>query len=543
MDALKTTLAQYRKLFGAMSPSQRGTLLVVPLMTAGAFLFLALGGSSSSYTALQVDPNQISQAQTALVAAGLDDFHSEGQKIMVPSKQFHRYSAALLEGGSLGSGWAAEFQKQIEKQSVFTPKNQMKQFKEIALVQELTKVIKAVPDIDDASVMWTNPTTRNWRDRNNVGTATVSVRPSGGQEIPPRLVHALRATVANALGIPTEKVVIFDQISGTNYDTGSQGDLFSSRILSQIRDFSLMYEKNIRKQLGFIPGVTVAVDVELDNIRAGRQFRKVVDPKKVVAIASSESTSTQESTNQAARAEPGVAPNSPRAIDSRPGSSESQKSEESSSEIVNLPSVDTQITETLGGLPKSVQVAVGIPNDYFRGAAEKQVKETGLVRGQTEEENKTFDEAVQKAAAEFETTVPDNVKEMVLEAIGAGLENKTVTVKTFHGVEVTPLPDVPLTSTIGGWISQWGGAAGLALFALWALRLLSKSTPNSPNLDDSNTEEAEPTPARQRTKDESTTENEVDAEPTRRDELQGVVRDNPEMAAAVIGRWLQDASN
>jgi len=73
------------------------------------------------------------------------------------------------------------------------------------------------------------------------------------------------------------------------------------------------------------------------------------------------------------------------------------------------------------------------------------------------------------------------------------------------------------------------------MFALWALRLLKKSTPPLPDID-----EGVQAIAIRKTADEDDEQEEPYVpEETERDRLQMVVRDNPEVTANVLGKWIQ----
>ena len=76
--------------------------------------------------------------------------------------------------------------------------------------------------------------------------------------------------------------------------------------------------------------------------------------------------------------------------------------------------------------------------------------------------------------------------------------------------------------------------AGLTLFALWVLWMLNKSMPKLPDA----TELPESVFA-VHAPDEVEQQQVETAENTQRDELQTIVRDNPEMAASVLGKWLR----
>ena len=158
MDALKRTWQQIAPLFAAMSPSQRLTLVAVPVVLLAAFGVLVWQGKTSSYVPLSWGKvfavDELRSAEQTLIEAGLNDFRTEGQRILVPAGKVEQYNAALLVDGNLPSDSMSEFEKQFEKASVFTSREQLLAHKEIALQNALRKVLLALPDIDDARLIW-----------------------------------------------------------------------------------------------------------------------------------------------------------------------------------------------------------------------------------------------------------------------------------------------------------------------------------------------------------------------------------------------------
>ena len=120
---------------------------------------------------------------------------------------------------------------------------------------------------------------------------------------------------------------------------------------------------------------------------------------------------------------------------------------------------------------------------------------------------------------------------------GSTLEHVKVTSWVRPKTEVKTV-STPIMTRVSDFISQWGSTMMLGFFALIALRMLSRSAPA-------------PEPVAARAAGQPGTAGGVDDEeedteaanrpappPTKRDELQVLVRDNPEMAAALLNRWI-----
>src|SRR5215207_2686164 len=100
MDALKRTWQQIGDLSRAMSPSQRLTLVAVPVVLLAAFGVLVWQGNRSANVPLSWGKvftiEELRSAEQTLIEAGLSDFRTEGQRILVPAGKVEQYNAALL---------------------------------------------------------------------------------------------------------------------------------------------------------------------------------------------------------------------------------------------------------------------------------------------------------------------------------------------------------------------------------------------------------------------------------------------------------------
>jgi flagellar biosynthesis/type III secretory pathway M-ring protein FliF/YscJ len=86
---------------------------------------------------------------------------------------------------------------------------------------------------------------------------------------------------------------------------------------------------------------------------------------------------------------------------------------------------------------------------------------------------------------------------------------------------------------------RWAGPITLGLFTLWALWMFNSSLKKLPSAPPIAPPDASKAAAAKAAADGDEDDDEEDNRPlTKRDQLQGLVRENPEMAAAVISKWL-----
>src|SRR5579872_4637264 len=99
MESWRRTLSQFRDLFNTMAPSQRMTLVVVPLLVLAALGMVMYYGASPAQEALLMgksfSPEELKNAEAALRKAGYSAHHIDGPKIYAPKADAARYNAAL----------------------------------------------------------------------------------------------------------------------------------------------------------------------------------------------------------------------------------------------------------------------------------------------------------------------------------------------------------------------------------------------------------------------------------------------------------------
>lgn len=529
MEALKSTYNQYAGVFKSLSASQRLTLVVVTALIVGALGYLAFNGRSSGYVAASFGKDfageDLQNAQTVLRERGLNDFRQEGGKLLVPRAQLDQYNAALLTGGGLPQDWASELEKQFDKQSWFTSERQMQLQKDIARGKALRTVLRALPEVADAQIMWARSEPKRFSGQVPKVTATVNVKPKSGQELSLRLVQSIRGAVANMIAdLKPADVTIFNLQTGQSYTVNEEGP-YDGRLLELIKKYTRMYRENVEQRLSYIPGVLVTAHVKLDDVKRSVERKLQYDAKSSVAISESNSTNSEESDNRPPAAKVGEAPNVPRALNSSAGPANRRKRNESETTSTTAPGYTDTLKEYAEAIAREVKVSVGIPEDYFQKVAEKQsaAGSAGETAGQT--------------PGPTREAILADVKRSVAMTVGVDPESESVVVAPYVKVDPeTPELESDWLGSAGELMGRWGGPVGLGLFAVLALWMVKKSMPAVPEVEENPLPEFPPP---QPADDEEETEKKPEPTASPRDGLQGVVRDNPEMTAAVLSQWLK----
>lgn len=530
MDVLQRITRQFMELFRGMAPSQRATLIAVPLLVLTGFAWLLFQPRGDSYTALSwgkvYTTEEVIAAEQALLQDGLKEFRREGQRIMVPAAEVDKYNAALVKFDAMPADLGGQLLKQYESMGPFSTEKERQERKEAMLLQEVRRIIKAVPEIQDARVAIASSGKRSWSQKSRT-TANVTVTPRNNRELSARLVNSIQSAVASMVpDLKPSDVTVFDVVNGMSYKGDSADDPFDSKLVSRIREFQSSYQHQIARDLSYIPDVGVTVNVDVDNLKSSFIRNQIIDPKKTAPLFSQEMKLKYTLQQQPSKGEGGQVANRPGSVGGSPGMDRNRQFSDESSQNLNGVSFETSEKELIAAMPKMVQVSVGIPRDYYRNVA-AQRKAAG------EADTSKLD------VAGIEKEVLANVAESVKRLIPSDSPATAVKVTSVDRVSTT-LPDIKptLMESITEWMKHWGNTVMMAVMALVALMMVRRSMPAMP----ADTPPAFPTMAsRPSTNTAAPEEVEAPREITKRDLLQGLVRDNPEATAAIISRWLQAA--
>ena len=270
MDVLPRITQQWIDRLREMSPTQRAISIACVLCVGLGFCGLLLFKAPSDFQPVSFGKvfgnDELVSAERALVSAGLNGFRRDGQRLIVPRKELDRYNAALLEFDALPTDLGSQMQKQYETLGPFSTDRQRQQVKEALLLQELRRLIKAIPDIEDARVAIATPERKlNWNQKPRA-TANVAITPRKGKEISATLVSSLRHVVASMVpDLQPADVTVFDVSRGQVHIEDAIENSADSRAFNRARELARQYEQQILKTLSHIPRVVVAVQVDLNG--------------------------------------------------------------------------------------------------------------------------------------------------------------------------------------------------------------------------------------------------------------------------------------
>jgi len=515
-----------------MAPSQRMTLVAVPLLVVAALglvIYLGRGPAQEPLLSGKIfSAEELKNAEAALRKGALLQYRVEGQQIFVPASDAARYNAALISNGGIPDAWGEELGKALDRNPFLVgSEKDRSEGMDVAKAKELVKMIKAIPFVEDAGLVWQRSKSRGGFSPESKMTATLGVRPRAGRDLTAEDVQSLRQFVAGAFGMAASDVTVTNLKTGKTPRPPDSNDPNNNGYVDAIRNFTALYQQNISEALAYIPNVLVTANVEVENMVQSQEQERKYDAKQF-AYKTVEDTQTETSNETSPGSEPGVTANQPRAPRQQTSAKNTRSNEKSTSTIDSVP-VGTRVTQRViaGFTPKSVQIAVAIPKDYYHDV---------LVKRRVDESDKAgFEAKLAQVKLEEERAIREKVARLIPAPTG-GSAADAVNVSSYDRLETSEPPaPVAMTTRIGELATQWGGPAALALFALWALWMLNRSTKRVP---DAAAPAAGKPPAGKTAAAAAEPEQELPKEPTKRDRLQSLVKDNPEMAAAVLSRWL-----
>lgn len=449
MERLENAVALVRKQLGALNATQKlliGSVAVIAAMAL--FLVTQYAGKPSLVELLPgVAPAEQARASTILRAANVAVKDVDGRVMIQPGGE-RRALALLQEEGELPDDTSLLFRNLIEKQSWQNSRTQNEQMFQIALQNELGRVISNFTGIDRATVLIDAPQAVGLGAGVRRPTASVTVFTDGGKTLDQGAVDAIATLVSGAKsGLTVDNVRVIDGSTGRQRTPTSENDATPN----QYRDSAAAAEGEKRRQildlLSYIPGVVVAVTADIDNTRREWQEVKYASPDEggTVSLLARETKNSVTDSSGGGSAEPGIRSNQGQDI-SRGGASAGQKSEQkdTDTEMENKVGSKTERVIDPRGMPTRLAASVNVPQGYVE-ALVRRSKELAAGTPAT------------GAAAAPVTMTPEEIQDKFIEVsadIRASLLPHLKTLTTDGEVRVSMVP-VEITG-VGGGSTQAG---------------------------------------------------------------------------------------
>lgn len=555
MERLRQTIAYINGQLSGLSVSQRLAIGLCAALIVGSLLWLLQWSTVPDLVPLL--NHEFTYAELDAVEASLRTngvaFETRGTRIFVRSADRHQALRLTHSSGALPEGSLFDMESVVTDQNPFQAPEAREFAQNYAKGNELAKIIASSPYVKTCSVMVNPKTKRRLGGHTDVPTASVTVMLKSSMEMSAEMVESFAKLVSGAVaGLRPTNVSIIDARTLRSYSVPTADGAASFGYLRVVKQREAHLRDKIMMKLGDIPGVQVAVTVELDTSKRITQNVKhaAVQPK-------SEKSKISETSAATLPSETGVQANLGQAVTAG-GSGQSNSQEETLVENYEPAISQTETIEQMPFSTKRVTAAIGIPRSFIAGIYRARFPDGEPPADDDAEFVKIRDEQL----ARVRTSV-----------------DRIVQVADPNDVQVDVYPDMDWTSAEGGWsttpagvtmatasdgldsmdmLTAYGPQAGLALLALVSMVMMMRIAKGAVPPTDLDADEGqelstgdEPMltvgsfPVGQASASGSMlTGQEVAGEDLRYQELgsevSALIREDPEGAAQLIERWIDE---
>ncbi len=369
MDFLKTQLARIQQQLGGLTASQRmlsGTLVVIMVMTLYWWTRYASQADMEPVLNQAIAPEELSRITNELQAKGIP-YKMQGDRITVPSDRRAEAFATLAYSQLLPHNFKDAFDEMISKSNPLDPQSKTNVLFNQAKEMNLSQIIRDWPGVAHAFVVIDSTKQRSIGEASIEPSASVNITMRSGMKADKKLVDAAAVMVSGAVAsVAKGRVhVIIDGVTHhvTNDDDGSYN---GGTWLEYVKECDSYFAQKLQKQLFFIDGAMVAVTVDPDFVR--KEVKKRLYGNKPLVRPLETKSKTEEISTQAAPAsEPGVAANTSASITPGAGGGETHKSTIESEDVKNLVLPDETVINEIGqsGAANIKSASVYVPRSYF----------------------------------------------------------------------------------------------------------------------------------------------------------------------------------
>jgi flagellar M-ring protein FliF len=395
-------------------------------------------------------PQELSSARRELDRLNVS-YKLSTDKILVPADQRDWLLARLQESEALPSDISIGFAKLMEEQSIFVSYDDAQWQRQVALGNELARVLRKFTGVRGASVFIDRPMKRGFGENHSDPKASVFLEMKPNSTVGRAFVDAVASFVSGAVvGLRPDNVSIVDATTGQRYEATTKDGAISADFLDDRRKKEEHYAEKIRGQLSYIRGVLVGVFAELETEAKRTETRKLGNP-----LTLEEETTTNNERTASADGEPGVIPNAAARV---PGGSAGNNRELTTEKTKFAKGDETvSVTENMRGVVKKLTASINVPRSYFVNVF-KQL--SGTDKAPTEQELEPI-----------LTAQLAQIKAQVRPLIDASTEEQ-IQVNWFPDPPAMPETTLASSSNLGEMAATYGRPAVLAGLAVLSLAMM-----------------------------------------------------------------------
>jgi len=547
MEFLRQTWLQVQQHLKGLSASQKVAIGLCVALIGVSLAWLVHWSVTPEMVPLlnqSFKPKELTSAQQVLDGLGVR-YEIRGDKVLVPAGKRDWLLARLQESEALPSDISIGFARLMEEQSIWLSHEDSAWRREVALGNELARVLRRFRGVREARVFIDRPVRRAFGRARGEPKASVYLSMAPGVEVGRAFIDAVAGFVSGAVvGLRPESVSIVDATTGRRFVVPSADSPIATDLLEIRRKKEEYYTQKILNQLRYIPGVLVGVFAEIETEARRIESRKLGTPLTI-----EEETTTTTERSAFAGAEPGTMPNVARQV---PAASSGQNREESSERAKYAKGDETvTVSENLRGVIKRLTASINVPRSYL----------VNIFKQRSGKDAEPTDAELQQIISEQLALIRQQVKPL----IDATVDDQ-IQVGWFYDL---PLPEQAVlasTTDFRQLLSEYARPAGLASLAMVSLVMLlmlvrkgqqglpaalgpeaggDLATPTRKQREELLTVDGGPIGRAQpsepvlegREVDEGTLKSQRIIQ-----QVNDLVRDDPDSVASMLRRWIEEAS-
>lgn len=368
MDQIRKTFATIQKYLGQLTLTHKLLVALVAVIATMSLMLVWSWSAKQEYAEFLPRATDAEQAKAAEWLRNHDVTPvMKGSHPWVPAARQHELFSRYAEAGNLPQDTSMLFQGMLEKQTLYSTRQQNEQTYNLALQNELASVISKFNGISKATVIIDAPERQGLGSGSRKPTASASVFAQGKNGLDQATVDAIAGLIASSkAGLLIENVRVIDGNMRRQRRATSQEDLAAANYLEDVTKWENATREKLVNFLSYIPEVMVAVTAQIDNTRLNRTREEFL-PKDsgTISLIKRERGSSQTQAGAAPGGEVGIRSNVGMDVNSTGASAGAGNStKEDESEFLNFPGrVQDQIIDNKGR-PSMVAVSVNVPRAF-----------------------------------------------------------------------------------------------------------------------------------------------------------------------------------
>ncbi len=366
MDQIRKILAGISKQLGSLTPSQKMLAASLAVIAVLALLVVGRFTSGKSYVDLMAaDGNEelVGFLRTSNVDAKVRD-----GRVVVPADDKRIALASMAESGRLPDDTTVLFNSLFEKQKWTNSREQNEQLYNIALQNELSRVIADFTGVRGATVILDVPRPVGIGAAVRDPTASITVFMDRTSTLTQQRADAMAGFVsACRAGLDVRNVRVIDGTSGRQFIPSSADEISAASYLEHQVAVENRLRDKISSLVAHIPGALVAVTAQVDVARENSQttLYRSQDEGGTVSLLASETIKSQSQKNATRGSEAGLRSNVGADVNRGPPSTGSgfELNETETTMDNRVGSVVTQKHDPKG-MPTRMAASVNVPKSY-----------------------------------------------------------------------------------------------------------------------------------------------------------------------------------